>query len=239
MESTPGKTSGYSGEGGTGSLVTEQVKQGTQQVAQQTQQTAGQVVEGARNQAMSYADTQKQQAAQSLHGVAQALRQTGENLRAQNQDPVGRYADVAAERVENFTTYVEKTPVQQMVQDVEYVARRHSTLFLGGAALLGFAAARFLKASSRNVGNGQYGGESNRSRYSGYDRGSAAGQRAYGTYAPYADVAMQGTPSPIGSEVGSAGGSTAAYSDATVFDPDGAEIFESETGTERIDGPSR
>ena len=163
MQNAPNDTSGSSGDSSTGSIVTEQVKQGAQQVAQQTQETAGKVAEGAKHQAMSYADTQKHQATQSLHSVAQALQQTGSQLQTQNQGTVGNLANTAADKIDGFAGYLEQTPVQQLVQDAEDYARQHSTVFLAGAALLGFAAARFLKASkpsysaSGNSYSGSYG----------------------------------------------------------------------------------
>lgn len=160
MQNAPSDTSGSSGDSSTASLVTEQVKQGAQQVAQQTQETAGKVAEGAKQQAMSYADSQKHQATQSLHTVAQALQQTGGHLQTQNQGTVGNLANTAAEKIDGFASYLEQTPVQQLVQDAEDYARQHSTVFLAGAALLGFAAARFLKASepSSTPSRGSYGG---------------------------------------------------------------------------------
>src|SRR5438876_7541871 len=57
-----------------------------QEVASQVQQTVGQTIEQARQQGMGHLDAQKDKAAETVGGVAQALRQTGSHLREGNQD---------------------------------------------------------------------------------------------------------------------------------------------------------
>lgn len=48
--------------------------------------------------------------------------------------------------VEGLTAQFRDKPAQEILDDVALFARRNPLLFLGGAALAGFAAARFLKA---------------------------------------------------------------------------------------------
>ncbi len=145
MDSSQGNSPG---DGGTGSVITEQVKQGTQQALQQTQQTAGEVADNAKQSATSYAESQKQTASQGLRLVASALHQTSENLGKSTQGPIVDFPSNAGTKVDEFASYLESTPVRELVRDVEDYARRNSTLFLGGAFALGLAAARFLKAST-------------------------------------------------------------------------------------------
>jgi hypothetical protein len=117
-------------------------------VLQQAGQKVSEVADQARTQVMSKLGDQKERAAGSLEGVAQALRQTGQQFRDQNQQPFGQFAEGAADMVERFTGYLNQRDVHQMVGEVESFARRQPALFLGGAFALGLLAARFLKSSS-------------------------------------------------------------------------------------------
>jgi len=231
------RTSGYSGDAGSGNLVTEQVKQGTQQAVQQTQQAAGQMTESAKQGAVSYADSQKQSATQGLHSVADALRETGSTLHDKNQAPLGNYANTAADKVEGFAGYLEQTPIQDLIRDAEDFARQHSTAFLGGAVALGFAAARFIKASTPSRGgsasydsgtysSGSYGGNG-----SGYGQGQLGDQSSYASGAPYSDTEITGTPSSFGRT------STSGLADEVEL-PD-ATVFNADLATETTDGTTR
>lgn len=228
------RTSSYSGDAGTGSLVTEQVKQGTQQAVQQTQQAAGQMTESAKQGAVSYADSQKQSATQGLHSVADALRETGSALHDKNQAPLGNYANTAADKVEGFAGYLEQTPIQALIRDAEDFARQHSTVFLGGAVALGIAAARFIKASSPSRGGSSYGNYYSGSYGgNGYGRGQSqlGAQSAYASGAPYSDTEITGTPSSFGRT------STTGLADEVEL-PD-ATVFNADLATETTDGTTR
>lgn len=239
MTQDQSKTSGYSADSGTGSLVTEQVKQTGQQAVQQTQQVAGQVTESAKKNAVSYADSQKQTAKQYLQSVADALHETGQSLQSKNQTPIANYANKAADQVEGFAGYLERTPVQDMVRDAEDFARQHSTLFLGGALALGLAAARFIKASapsSRYAGSGTYEmgkyAPSNDANGSyGYRQNQLGSGTSYSSGAPYGDSGPAGTPSPIQPT------STSGLADEVEL-PD-ATVFNADLGTETTDGTAR
>jgi len=118
-------------------------------VTDQVQETASQVAEQAKQQALTQIGTQKEHAAGSLDAVAQALRQSGDQLRTQQQGPLADLAGAAAGRVERLSGYLRDTDVTEMVRDVEGFARRQPAAFLGGAFTLGVLAARFLKSSAR------------------------------------------------------------------------------------------
>jgi hypothetical protein len=230
MDSNQGNSSGYAGDGGSGTVITEQVKQTGQQAVQQTQQAVSQAAEGAKSQATSYAEGQKQTASQGLRSVAQALHQTSSNMGDQSQSPVAKYAATAGDKVDQFAQYLESTPVQDLARDVENYARNNSTLFLGGAFMLGLAAARFLKASSRQSNSGsQYYGSS-------YGYGGAlpdSGTYGYGSQYSSSQSYGGGSQSSYGSGGGFAASSPAyeasetvvvdevEYPDATVFDAEG------------------
>jgi hypothetical protein len=130
-------------ESGAGGVVKE--------VMGQAQEKTKQVMDQAQEKAFSALSDRKSQAAEGLGSVAQAIRQTGENLRQQDQATVvAEYADKVANQVERFSNQLRERDVQQFVGDAQDLARRQPGLFLGGAFALGVFLARFLKSSSRH-----------------------------------------------------------------------------------------
>jgi len=136
---------------GTVREVADQTKETAGQVADQTKQAARHVVDQAREQATSKLGAQKDTAAAGLTSVAQALRQTGQHLREQDQTGVTSYIDSAADQVEQLSSYLQGRDISQLVDDVERFARRRPVLFIGGAFALGILGARFLKSSRQQV----------------------------------------------------------------------------------------
>lgn len=205
MANNPGR---YPGDGDSGNLVTEQVRQGTQQVVQGTQHAVSQVKHQAAQQAQSMFERQKDQAKTQLDTIATALRQAGENLRQQEQGTVAGVLEGAAGEVDGWGQYLENRNMTEMIGDVENVARRHSAMFLAGAFTLGLIAARFLKSSSSGQ-SGQGGTSGGRQGYGAY---GAGGQSAYG-------YGQAGAP-PYGSSVddtaagGGYGAAQAGYGNA-------------------------
>jgi hypothetical protein len=117
------------------------------QMMQQAQDTAGQAADQARQQATSFASAQKDKASQSLGSVAQALRQTGQQMGDQGQGPASRLSETAADQLDRMAGYLNARDVSQIVAEVEQFARRQPAIFLGSAFALGFMASRFLKSS--------------------------------------------------------------------------------------------
>jgi hypothetical protein len=140
-------------------------------------------------------------AATRLNTVADALRQTGDQLRDQDQDWMATYSNQVAERVESFATYLEDHNVEDLLREAESFARRQPELFLGGAFTLGLLAARFFKSSQRNTQSSsrypitEYEGYNQYNDY-GYER---SGAQSYGTTTPSGAT----TPSPYSTMSGS------------------------------------
>jgi hypothetical protein len=135
--------------------MTDQAKAAAGQIRDEAQQQAGRALDSAREQVASRVAGQKDRAAEGLSTVAQALRQTGNQLREQDQQGLTDYIDRAASQVERFSSYLQNNHVGQLVDDVEDFARQQPALFLGGAFVLGLLGARFLKSSRPQP---QYGG---------------------------------------------------------------------------------
>lgn len=133
--------------------ITEKAQEQTKQVAGQVQQQVKEVASQAQEQAKTAIAERKDMAAERLTTVADALRQTGTQLRDQDADWIARYSNQVADRVEHFASFLENRDVEDLIHEVEDFARRKPELFLGGAFTLGLLVARFLKSSQRH---GQY-----------------------------------------------------------------------------------
>lgn len=150
-----------------------------QDLAGQAKDQVGQAVDQVRTQATSQLSGQKDRAAQGLGSVAQALRHTSGQLRDQDQGMFTQYVDNVADRIEQFSSYVQERDVGELVGEVERFARREPTLFLGGAFVLGLLGARFLKSSNPNAPQGA---GYPLARYEGYPSARVYGQRDVTTY---------------------------------------------------------
>ncbi len=125
----------------------DQVKEQAAQVTDQVKDQAGKVTDKAKEQATTRAEEQKERAAQGLLGFADSLNQVSGSMRDQNPT-MANFADTAATRLEDFATSIRDKDVNELMSDVEDMARRQPALFIGGAFLAGVVAARFLKSSS-------------------------------------------------------------------------------------------
>lgn len=136
------------------STITDQSKttDGTEikREAQKLSDTARDVGKDAYNR-ISEAGTQKTEevkdgAASEIDNISSALRSAAEKSR--EGSPQERTFGQAAEALADFSDTVRNKDLGQLLSEVNTFARRNPMAFLGGAALLGFAATRFAKASS-------------------------------------------------------------------------------------------
>lgn len=147
--------------------MADQAQQRARPMTDQAQQKASQMADQAQHRAASMLENQKQKAAENLHSVAEAMRQSGQQLREQDQAQMAvQYTDKAAEQIEHFANYLRSKDVNELMNDAERFARRQPELFLGGAFALGLLAARFLKSSSQQTAQrGAYQQAYERERY--------------------------------------------------------------------------
>jgi hypothetical protein len=124
--------------------ATEATQQATQQAKDTAQQAAGQ----ARDRVRDQVDQRSTDAGQRVSGVAQDVRSVGEELRRQGKDQPAKLADQAAERAEKVGHYLTRADGDTILRDVEDFGRRQPWAVIAGGLALGFAASRFLKASS-------------------------------------------------------------------------------------------
>jgi hypothetical protein len=83
-----------------------------------------------------------------LENKAQSVRTVGDALRDRGETAPGQVADMAAERLERVAKYFSSTSGEQLVADVEGLARRNPLLTVGAGLTVGLFAARLLKASA-------------------------------------------------------------------------------------------
>lgn len=125
----------------------DQVKAQASEAFSQTKETATQAIGRAKENVVSQLETQKGRATDSLGGLTEALRQTGEQFKTQNVPFVPDYAEQFAGQLDRVSDYLKQNNVDQLAHDAEAFARRNPALFIGGAFLLGIGVARFIKAS--------------------------------------------------------------------------------------------
>jgi len=98
---------------------------------------------------------QKNKATDGIGTVAQAVRQTTQQLREQRHDTIARYVDEAASQLERFSQRMRDKDVNELLDDAQRFARRRPAVFIGSAFALGMLGARFHKSSREGSDRGQ------------------------------------------------------------------------------------
>jgi hypothetical protein len=118
---------------------------------QKTQQQAGEAVEKGRGAVRSQLDQRSTQAGEQAQSLAETLRQTATQLRADGDPQKARFAsgaETGADQLERLAAYLSSADADQLLGRLEDLGRRQPYLIAGTALLLGIAGGRFLKASS-------------------------------------------------------------------------------------------
>jgi hypothetical protein len=112
---------------------------------------------GIQQRVTSRVDEQKNRAADGIGGIADVIRNAGNELRTENE-ALASYVDAASDQMRRFADQIRERGVGDMMDDVSRFARRRPALFIGGAFLVGIGIARFLKSSSAMRDNRDYAG---------------------------------------------------------------------------------
>jgi hypothetical protein len=128
-----------------------------------------------RESATSQLGAQKDRATDGLGSVAQAVRQSTQQLRDQQHETIAQYVEQAADQLERFATRLKDQNVGDLARQAQDLARRRPAVFIGAAFALGVLGARFIKSSGEN-------GSTRRmtSAGSAYGDGGEARQGGYG-----------------------------------------------------------
>lgn len=135
----------------------EAVKQKAAEAKNKASEAAGSAAETAKShardlaqtaqtEATNYAYQARDTAADEVKGVASALRTAADELRSGS--PQERSFSQLADGLADVSDSMRDKDLGEMVSDLNGFAKRNPMVFLGGAALLGFVATRFAKASS-------------------------------------------------------------------------------------------
>jgi hypothetical protein len=137
----PGKsTGGKSGTGKSGATGSA-----TEGMADTARSAVGDATDAARGMASDQTERARGAVADEVSSVAHALRTAADDLRegSAQERTFAQIADTLADTAEA----IRDKDLGEMVREATDMARRHPMTFLGGAALLGFTAMRFAKAS--------------------------------------------------------------------------------------------
>jgi hypothetical protein len=110
-----------------------------------TDQVKDQVKEKAQ---VAQVDQRSTQAGERVAGTASDVRSIAEELRNQGKDAPANLAEQVASQADRVGDYLKGASGDRILRDVEDFARRQPMLVAAAGLALGFAASRFLKASS-------------------------------------------------------------------------------------------
>src|SRR5215216_1919261 len=131
-----------------GGWTTEQVKEQVREQAQAAQERARGAAGQTRGRLRDQVDQRSTRAGERLSGTASDVRGVAEELRRQGKDTPARLAEQAAGQADRVADYLKGASGERLLRDVEDFARRQPWAVAAGGLALGFAASRFLKASS-------------------------------------------------------------------------------------------
>ena len=196
----------YGSTADTGESTTDQVEDQVREKAQLAQDKTRGVLGQARGRLRDQIDQRSTQAGDQVQSTAQDVRKVAEQLRGQGKDTPARVAEQVADRAESFGSYLRDADGERLLRDVEDFARRQPMLVAAGSLALGFAASRFLKASSSR--RYQTGPDRSYTGPSGYNATAVTGTAStsdpaytgsdYGTETPFTQADV--VPSVAGSD---------------------------------------
>lgn len=126
----------------------DQAKETAQQAAGQAQEKAQQAVGQAQVKLREQLDQRSSQAAEQINAQASDLRSVSEALREQGKDGPADAADRLAGYADRVGGYLRDKDSNALLADVEEFGRQRPWAAAAGGLAVGFAASRFLKASS-------------------------------------------------------------------------------------------
>jgi hypothetical protein len=116
---------------------------------EQVQEKAQEVTGQARDRARGMVDERSTQFGEQIGQQADDVRSIAQQMREQGKEGPAKMAEQAADRAERFGSYLRDSDGQRILNDVERMARDNPWAVIVGGMAVGFAASRFLKASSR------------------------------------------------------------------------------------------
>jgi ElaB/YqjD/DUF883 family membrane-anchored ribosome-binding protein len=143
---------------GRGSDAGAQAGELVAQAQQQVQDTVDEVGKRAGERVKTEIDGRSTQLGEHLTSMSRALHRAGESLRGDDRRTSAGRTDQVAGQLDRLGGYLQRADAETILADAEALARRRPWLAAGSGLVVGFVAARFLKASSANRyahGNGR------------------------------------------------------------------------------------
>ena len=141
---TEGSTVATEDDGSTTDQVKDQVKEKAQVAQDKARGAMGQ----ARGRISDQVDQRSTQAGERIAGTASDVRSIADELRIQGKDAPANLAEQVASQADRVGDYLKGASGDRILRDAEDFARRQPMLVAAASLALGFAASRFLKASS-------------------------------------------------------------------------------------------
>lgn len=135
----------------------ESVRQSAREVAESAKAAGESVGRSAREEAGSMAESGKEAIASRLDNIVAALRASADELQHRD-DRLGDGVQRIAEQVRSAARHLHDQDFEGLSRELSSLARQNPGVFLGGAALLGFAVAR-LATTPPPRGRERYSGE--------------------------------------------------------------------------------
>ena len=137
-------------EGASGAF--HSVLEGAQNVTQQIKETTGEVTGAVLDTILDEAERiykkQKKPAISRISSLSKMADRTAHALHAVKADGVAQYVEQAAEQAGSVTDYLDDHSLEEILEDAGELVRRNRAVAMGGMFVVGFAVARFLKASA-------------------------------------------------------------------------------------------
>jgi hypothetical protein len=132
----------------------------------ETSERSGGIVNRVKESATAQLTNQKNRGTDALGQVANAVRSSTQKLRDEQHHTMAGYIDQAADQIDNWSRRLKEKDINELMSDVQQLARRQPAVFISSAFALGLVGARFFK-SSRPQNAYNYANESRRTRYGG------------------------------------------------------------------------
>src|SRR5215212_4422590 len=131
-----------------GQSTTGQGKDQVRERAQLAQDKTRGALGKARGRLSDQVDQRSTEAGERIAGTAGDVRSIAQELRGQGKDTPANLAEQVADQADRVGDYLKGASGDRILRDVEDFARRQPMLVAAAGLALGFAASRFLKASS-------------------------------------------------------------------------------------------
>jgi hypothetical protein len=145
------------GSPGDGGGTTDQVKDQVREKAQVAQDKTRGALGQARGRLSDQVDQRSTEAGERIAGTASDVRSIADELRGQGKETPANLAEQVAGQADRVGDYLKGASGDRILRDVEDFARRQPMLVAAAGLALGFAASRFLKASSSRRYESTYG----------------------------------------------------------------------------------